>query len=211
MSTKFIRAIVAVVFSTSILSAADQFSGEKGDIWTGGSFSFMSMWSSVPNSSGVNFVMLSPMMRFFPANNFCLGPKVSWIGMYPKNNSINMFGLGIDLGYAGGTSTIPYFLVSPQFMFASSSSTSSGYSHTSSSQAFILPFTFGTIIPIGKSLGLQLEAGYNAQFDITSGGGNSYTLNTITLGIGVCGLGQKVAVSVVNTFGLFLSSLLSSL
>ena len=207
MRAKFFKAIAAIVLSTSVLLSADQFSGEKGDLWTGGSLNFMSL-SASGSSSSIGMLMLSPMLRFFPATGFCLGPKLSWTGIYQSDMSENMFGLGAEIGYARGISTIPYFITSPHFEFINESQTVSpgnygSSSRSSSSQAFFLPFSAGLIVPMGRGLGMQFEAGYSIGFNL--GSGSSQTLNILSIGMGICGLGNTVAVSIVNMFDLLTS------
>ena len=196
---KISMAIVAVCMSTLF---ADKFSGKQGDIWTGGSFNFMSVKTNGVSDRG-NILTLCPMVRFFPVSGLCLGPRISWMGIYEGSSRNNIFGLGMDIGYAGGSQVIPYFITSPHFAFVSSSSSNSYYgSSSSSSQAFFLPFTAGMIIPTGSSLGIQLELGYSINTSSSLGEAD----NVFSIGIGVCGLGEKLAVSIVNTLNLMTSA-----
>jgi hypothetical protein len=86
--------------------------------------------------------------------------------------------------------------------------TYNGYPSTSSSstshQIFFLPFSAGLIIPVANNLGVQIEGGYSVGWNISSGN-HDETLNAFTIGIGICGLGQKMAVSIVNFFNLLTS------
>jgi hypothetical protein len=191
---KISMAIVAICMSTLF---AEKFSGKQGDIWTGGSFNYLSMGGS-GGSDRMNIVTLDPMIRFFPVSGLCLGPRITWMGEFSGDYSLNNFGLGMDIGYAGGSQAIPYFISSPHFVFISSNASST------STQAFFLPFTAGMIIPAGSSLGIQLELGYSIGFNMGSGSGE--TANAFTIGIGVCGLGEKLAVSIVNTLNLMTSA-----
>jgi len=189
-------AIVAICISALF---AGQFSGTRGDLWTGGSFSYMSVGAS--GGDRENIVTLCPTLRFFPVSGFCLGPRMSWMGEFIGSSSQNIFGVGMDIGYAHGTSIIPYILSSPHFAFVNSSYNYFG-SSSSSDQVFFLPFTGGIIVPVGKNLGIQFELGYSMGFDMSS----NQSPNVFSIGIGICGLGEKLAVSVVNTFNLMTSA-----
>jgi hypothetical protein len=150
-----------------------------------------------------NIVTLSPLLRFFPVSGLCLGPKISWMGIFEEDFSENIFGLGMDIGYVGKSTVMPYIITSPHFAFMGSSY-SEPYGENSSDQVFFLPFTAGLIIPAGKNLGVQLEVGYSIGFNMSSS--QNTTANAFTIGLGICGLGEKVAVSVVNTLNLMTSA-----
>ena len=201
MSTKFIKSVAVLVISASALFA-DQFSGKQGDFWTGGSFNLISVWENDGLAHSEYAANVSPTLRFFPIDRLCVGPKLSWTGTFGYAPEENIFGAGIDLGYGNGTSVFGYVITSPHFVFADAYYGAPGnYSNTSiHSKAFFLPFTGGIIIPVGKNIGIQLEGGYSVGFSMKSG--QNETANAISIGFGVCGLGQKVAVSVLDAINL---------
>ena len=94
--------------------------------------------------------------------------------------------------------------MSPHFVFISNSSSSEFSSNDNSSQVLFLPFTAGVIVPIGRGLGLEVEAGYSVGFNLSSSG--SETANAVTIGVGICGIGRTTAVSIVNVFNLLTSA-----
>jgi hypothetical protein len=198
MFSKLKTSIVVVTVCVSALFA-QQFGGNRGDIWTGGSFNFMTIGSNGGGDRD-NIFTLCPILRFFPVTGLCLGPRISWMGMFEGSLNEDIFAVGMDVGYVGRANVISYLLTSPHFAFISTSGAYGG----GSAQAFFLPFSAGVIIPAGQSLGIQLEAGYSIGFNTSSS--QDPAANAFTIGIGVCGLGEKLAVSVVNTFNLMTSA-----
>ena len=174
---------VLVLISTPVHSQI--FNARQGDIWLGGSMGFSSIGRSNSNSRRVNTLYVSPMIRFFPAQHLVAGPKFTWTGTYYNSEKYNTLGFGGEIGFAFGSGTIPYILVSPQF--------GTIIVDSYSEEAFIFPLTAGIIVPVGGNLGLQFEVGYtlNRYKD-------SNPTNVFSIGIGVCGLGKKLAVSVLN-------------
>jgi hypothetical protein len=201
MFSKLKTSIIVVTVCVSALFA-QQFGGNRGDIWTGGSFNFVTAGSS-GGGDRENLFTLCPILRFFPVTGLCLGPRISWMGEFWPSFDINVFAAGMDIGYVGKANVISYLLTSPHYAFLGESS--SGLSISSSSlTVFYLPFSAGVIIPVGQSLGIQLEAGYSIGFNTSPNQGSSS--NAFSIGIGVCGLGEKLAVSVVNTLNLMSSA-----
>jgi hypothetical protein len=43
-------------------------------------------------------VQVAPILRFFPADHFMLGPNISWTGMFADGDNVNQFGMGLDIG-----------------------------------------------------------------------------------------------------------------
>jgi hypothetical protein len=175
------------------------FMARKGQAWLGGGVNFMSMGAKYKDlryndidDSRLNMLSVAMITRFFPANNFCMGPKFGWNGMFVENLSINTYNIGGDIGAVFGNSgsAMPYFITSPHAAISSGSYGSNGI--------FVLPFTLGVMVPIGKSgVAMQYEFGLSFAFE------EKYTINSFSIGFGISGLGKKVAVSMVNTMGLF--------
>lgn len=206
ISTAVVLAILNVVPAHS-----ETFKAKQGDVWLGGSFSFSSMgYSYEGKSTGdrTNMVMLSPTLRFFPADYFSIGPKISWSGEFlGPGNSFSFLGLGGELGYVYGGNVLPYFFVGSQAVkirdvYKSSSIDSYGNpvsnSGSYSDWEYTLPLSLGIVIPVVENLGLQFEFGYQLTFN---DGGRAKT-DKISIGLGVCGLGKKVAISALSSTGL---------
>jgi hypothetical protein len=216
MKCCFSVALVVLCFAVAINSIdREAFTARQGSMWLGGSFGFSTMGvkekdiSLIDNSDyRINSLTFSPTLRFFPAHYFAIGPKVSWIGMfyhmgssgtYQYNLSMNTWGLGGEMGFVYGTEfIIPFIFAAPQ---ASIIKEKDEFSSTFSSepddepdveQMFVLPFSAGAIIPVGKNLGIQIETGIKFSFH------KDFTMNTFSIGIGICGFNEKVAVSMVN-------------
>ncbi len=192
-------ATVCMLFASS-RSSGRGFGGRQGDMWYGGSFSYNSFGAKLHGYSfdRVNTVELSPIVRYFPADNFILGPKLSWKGTFMKKQKINGFGFGLETGIVFNGEMIPYLLTSPQGSFITSSYEEfSGYEQplegTDKDLMFILPLSVGVIIPFSNSIGIQLE------FGVQWGFLDDVTYNQVSLGFGVCGFGGKTAVSALTS------------
>jgi hypothetical protein len=86
-----------------------------------------------------------------------------------------------ELGYVMVfNNSYPYLMISP------------GAEFNSDNSRFVFPFSAGLMISITEHLGVQFELGMKYSFD------ESYTLNTIAIGIGICGFGKKSAISILN-------------
>lgn len=197
MSNRFVKAsfLMIIAFTVKIFG----FYAQTGDIWVNGEFSLLSdgVKYNHPNSAYNDFlnknsertnqVSLSSAVRFFLVDHFCLGPRISWIGLYYEDDSIeysnNTFELNGELGFTGVSNKIyPYFIVSP------------GVEFNSNFSRFVLPFSAGFMLAISEHLGLQIEFGLKFGFE------EYYTTNTIAIGIGICGFGKNSAISILNQF-----------
>lgn len=183
----FFRAIISLIVCVSVISAqqVSNFS-TKGSTWLGGGMSYASIGYE-GGDSRMNMLQLSPVLRFFPADHFMIGPNVSWTGMFADGESVNQFGLGLEIGGAfnnGGT-VIPY-------VRSGGSVAIFGGSGMSSETGFSLPLAAGMIIPIGGVLALQIEPAYTITWV------NESSMNVFSLSFGICGIGEKTAVSVMQ-------------
>lgn len=191
MNKTVLKIIAGAVLLINITNVnAQPFSARQGDLWLGGGIEFSSYGTKLNDYQDANFprknlLLLSPIIRFFPANNIVFGPKISWTGMYYDEISMNVLGLGGEIGYVGNSRVSPYFLVSPHL-------TATMFDDYSSNM-FMLPFTVGTITPIMENVGIQLEVGYTLGFH------EYFSTNTFSVAVGICGLGERVAISLVNT------------
>jgi len=178
-------------FSVFLFSNAysQSFDGSKKNQWFGGEFSLsshgMSLRNSDYSSDRLNIIQFSPVTRFFPANHFCIGPKFGWTGIFSSGEQEQVLSFGGELGVVYGLeSIIPYLLVSPH----------ESISIGGNGNMFSIPITAGIMIPLKDVVGLQFEVGVSLGIE------KNYTYNTISIGIGICGLGEKSAVSFLNRF-----------
>ena len=189
--------IVTLLLSINYsLTNSQTFNASHGNIWTGGSFGFSTYGVTLKNTdyidnSRINCFSLSPIFRTFPYNNFFLGPKLSWLGMHSGSSSENLWQLGGEIGCAFNAITIPYLYTSPHALISNSS-------YYSPESMFKLPFNAGIIIPVMKNVGFQIEAGYCLGFPSEG----HYHTNSFSIGIGICGLGENTAISMVNVLSI---------
>ena len=194
----FTRMIVLMVSVLFAATHAERFNAQQGQMWLGGNINYLTMGikykeSLYSSDERINLLMFSPILRFFPANYFSFGPKLSWTGMFQDGYSVNLWGLGIEPGFVyGGDNVLPYFFVAPHASIMSFNS-DSDYDDSDSEVMFKLPFSAGLVLPIAESVGFQFEVGFSLGFH------EDVTTNTFFIGIGICGLGENVAVSVINS------------
>jgi opacity protein-like surface antigen len=190
---------------------SETFEAKQGDVWLGGSFSFSSMgysYDGEPSGDRMNMFMLSPITRFFPADYFSIGPKISWLGVFPSGGqNITMLGLGGELGYVYGGKILPYFFAGSQANLIREKyesydydefGNSVDYSDTYTDWSYVLPLSLGVVVPVVDNLGLQFEFGFQLGFNE---GGKSKS-NQIFIGFGICGLGKNVAISALSSTGI---------
>ena len=194
--------ILCIVFSTMgipKLTGTERFSAKKGQAWLGGNLSFHSIsLEDNEEKKGMSLdnltVAVAPILRFFPINYLSLGPKVSWEGVYGDGIRYNTWDIGIEPGIAyGGKNIISYLYISPLFNFESRKYILQGTSHTEDAGSFKALVTLGLIVPVAKSFGVQFESGFSYRYNKRN------TEEQLFIGIGICGLGDKVAVSVINS------------
>jgi hypothetical protein len=196
MSRHFIKASFLLITALTIKSFC--FDAKTGDTWINGDFSLLSskakpkFQNSISNqdSRRTYQLSLSSAMRYFLIDHICLGPRFTWRGFsYVDANSydsvkfINFFELNGELGYVRVlNNSYPYLMVSPGVEF------NQDYSR------FVLPFSAGLMLKITEHLGLQFELGLKIAFE------EAYTINTVGIGIGICGFGKNSAISILNQF-----------
>ena len=171
------------LFLLPATSFSETFNAKRGDIWMGGNLLFSSTGGSNERDR-LNMLQLSPTFRIFPISYLYVGPKFSWTGIFIDEEAFNMMNLGGEIGCAFGGTIIPYLQTAPHASIA--------FDARSSEEMFYLPFTAGLIAPVADNLGIQFELGISVSFYK----GNTY--NTFSIGFGVCGLGEKLAISMMN-------------
>lgn len=164
---------------------ASDFSNQ-GSAWLGGGLSYSSIGAG-GDDYRLNLLQVAPILRFFPVDHFMIGPSLSWTGMFVDEGGINQFGIGADIGgvfnvddklypYIRSGGNISLFTISDEEPLV----------------GFSLPIAFGFIIPVGKIFALQIEP----SFTVTWVEGEN--LNVFNISIGICGIGEKAAVSVLQ-------------
>jgi len=134
-------------------------------------------------------VQVAPILRFFPADHFMLGPNISWTGMFADGDNVNQFGMGLDIGAVFDLNENYYYLRSGGSLAVV------GGKGMNSSSGFSLPIAGGIIIPIGKMLAFQIEPG------ITITWIEETYMTVFNVSLGFCGIGEKSAVSVLQGLG----------
>ena len=185
----FVVAAILVSMFTAQNSHADGFA-KQGSFWLGGGFNYTSLGNEYSDDR-TNILQISPIVRFFPFDYFMIGPSFSWTGMFTGDNNINMFGIGADLGctFNVNDKVYPYFRTGANFIIEGISEELYGERYSNSVQGFSMPIAGGVIIPVGRVFAFQIEPA----FTITWIEGNS--MNSFGINIGICGIGEKSAVS----------------
>jgi len=176
---------IVLFFVVILVVNASGFNARKGNFWICSGLSFQTIRVERDNifetySETQGRFLLSQTIRFFIVDHFFIGPELTWESIFSDNNEENMFIAGVELGLVSNKSNIfPYLLVSPGIQVYHGGS-------------FILPFYGGLIIPVTQSLGLQFELGFGLGIKET------HTSKKFSIGLGMCGLGKKTAISLLN-------------
>ena len=191
-------AVAALVAGACFLTNAENSFTERGSIWTGGSLGFSTIGME-GQSYRQNMLLLSPILRFFPANYFAVGPRAQITGVYDKYSSINQIGIGVDLAFAYQVpnSVTPYFRSGGQFDLYTMSSTHSGITTSDSYQGYTVPFAIGIIIPVGGIFAIQMEPSIQIK------GAEDNTMNIFSISFGFAGIQNKLCVSTLQTLSYF--------
>ena len=161
-------------------------------LWISGSVGFSGM-SIRGLDAKQKLLLATPAIRFFPAQDFFIGPRLQWTGVYSGVSSINQFGAGMDLGILGtGTSVVFYFRTG--FLLNVQQYKSKFYERESSyAYGVSWPFGIGMLIRMNRDLYLQIEPGY--QIKVTE----NNTVNQFSLSVGIAGIGRTYCVSTLHT------------
>jgi len=189
----FMRRIILTIIAGCILLSvpshplASEFS-TKGSIWLGGGFDFNSFKDDF-NHERLNTIQISPILRYFPADHLMVGPSLSWSGVFLGSAQSSSVAFGIEVGQVGDIKGLLY----PYYRTGISWTTFSGLSNEVST-GFVLPVSLGVIIPAGRCFGVQIEPGFTyTQLEKSE-------MNTISVSIGICGIGEKSAISIMQNF-----------
>lgn len=140
----------------------------KGTRWFGGSFKLSNERFTSYNFSNYDdksvlyrTFSLSTITRFYPADNFILGPSFQYLLFVDRSGGDvsrdNLFLLGADIGYSKNVRkrVVHYGLVNPQLALGISRD---GYYPVSPD--FFLTVKFGAIYMLNKYVGLQVEPSF---------------------------------------------------
>ncbi|HEX2958273.1 MAG TPA: hypothetical protein VHO70_15670 [Chitinispirillaceae bacterium] len=183
--------LLLLVSSSNILAQDSNAFSTRGSKWFGGGASFTSVGE---DSYRVRILSVAPIFRFFPADHFMVGPSFSWTGMYydmggyyNETYSVNQFNFGLEMGgvFNVAGSVYPYVMSGANVVLTGDEG--------SASTGFVVPITGGIIISLGNFWGLQIEPTFQ---NLWSEGGEY--ANSIGIKIGVCALGGKSAISVLQ-------------
>ena len=185
------RGMISVIVTLTVLAVQSEsattetFSARKGDLWLGGSLMFTSKGYLEEDYPRYTRFRLAPIFRSFPITRLFIGPKFAWSSQFFYGYKLHAVDLGGELGYAFPAAVLPYLLCGPHVTL---------YSDTHQSAKMVnIPISGGVIIPLAGNLGMQFELGYSLGFR------DGTTSSVISVGLGVCGLGRTVAVSVLNS------------
>lgn len=189
---KKLRLYSIIGFFTVIISITNSKSAEyftdKGSFWLEGSFTFFSLGFEGYDGR-LNFLSLSPTVRFFPFKFVAIGPRFTWARSFQENYYNNQIGLGADIGFVYGKDTpvIPYFKTGYQFEINASQ-----YDNVDRNSEIggSVPFGLGLIIPIKGIIAIQIEPSFQLIW-----GADSDNVNIFSISIGFCGIGKKTAIS----------------
>ena len=179
-----LKAIMPCIVIVTIASA-QQFSdfSKKGSTWFGGGLNFSSVGIE---DERLNMLQASPILRFFPADHFMMGPSISWTGIFVDGESVNQFGIGAEIGgvFDGGGKTFPYVRTGGNLAILSA--------YGESFTGFSLPIAGGVIIPVGRVFALQIEPAFTITWV------ENENMNVFSISFGICGIGEKSAVTVMQ-------------
>jgi hypothetical protein len=181
----FFKTAALVVLSLSALFAQSNNSfSTQGSKWLGGGLTFFSVGDEY---NRVRILQASPILRFFPADHFMIGPSFSWTGMYYDSYAINQFGLGFEIGgvFNAGGQLFPYVMSGGQVVITGGEG--------SSTTGFKVPISGGLLIPLGNFFGLQIEPSF-----INTWVESGHYANSIGIKIGICAFGERAAISVLQ-------------
>jgi hypothetical protein len=189
---------VLVGFMISSAAAGEYFT-DQGSMWTGGGLGFY-QYQYRGASDPSNTFIFEPLFRYFPCKYLVVGPAFLWSTSSQINYSSYSISIGPEIGFAYGNNlpVIPYVLSSFRYTHSSVTNKSSGFSQSYSygTEGYEIPIATGVIIPVVNGLGFQVEMGYNYAHR------NEYysqsDLGTFHIAFGICGIGNKVAISLMN-------------
>lgn len=134
---------------------------QAGDKWLGIELNFNSL-RALGGTGSFNTLNISSVTRFFPADNFIIGPSFAYsrlsFGESGDREAYNIYDMGLDIGFSGNikNKVMPYFILNPVFSLFTERYEGEGYGEPS----FVGNCEFGTNIFINENVGIQLEPMY---------------------------------------------------
>ncbi len=156
-----VAVIVAAVCSPG--NSATSFS-DAGSMEFGGQIGFSN--TSGPGAT-VNTFSVAPVLNFFPAQHFLLGPAIGYTGEWGGGNSLSEFNLGINTGIVAPIndgSAFFYLTSGVQLVLAGESESGFG---SSNATGYAIPINVGVKIPVQKHIAINL--GPSLTFTTVSG------------------------------------------
>ncbi len=141
---------------------------KKGTKWYGLDLSFSSN-RMLEEDSRINTFSFITITRFYPANNFILGPSFQFSrSVYRENEykrSINNYDFGMEIGFSVNVNNkiMPYLILSPVLDLAVSDANIFRYGYSSEKETettFEAKAKLGCLIYLNDYVGLQLEPNY---------------------------------------------------
>jgi len=183
----------------SLNATAGEFFTDQGSMWTGGYLGFIQAQSRDGSDPSTSFIV-APVFRFFPCKYLLVGPAFNWSTSSSKNSSSNYLSIGPEIGFAYGNSipVIPYVLTSIRYFHYTYDNTSILSPYSEGYEGYEIPLATGIMVPIVDGLGFQAEMGYRYQH--TTGNFLSGDVGYFYISAGICGIGKKFAISLMNMF-----------
>lgn len=186
-SQKLLVAILSTFISQS--SFAQEYAVDKGATIISGSFGFESSGGDLYGNDRASTLQFTPSFSHLVAKNFFIGGTIEFAGQWQGGASLTSFAIGPHLGYAGGSASsnvFPYFIFGFRYITSSIDFGDGFFGGSSSVSGTDFMLGLGTIVALKKHLGLTV--GVNFDFVTLGDDGESESGNTISLGVGLCGL-----------------------
>ena len=196
------KAAIVLTACACVISSnatAGEFFTDQGSMWTGGYLGFIQAQSRNVSDPTTSFIV-APVFRYFPCKYFLVGLPFSWSTSSAKNYSSYTLSIGPEIGFAYGNSipVIPYVLTSIRYFHYTYDNTSILSPYSEGYEGYEIPLATGIMVPIVDGLGFQAEMGYRYQH--VRGSYSSGDAGAFYISAGICGIGKKFAISLMNMF-----------
>jgi len=186
---KYLKLVVVTCLVTLCLSSkinASEFS-LQGSTWLGGGLTYSSIGFENVDTR-ISSVRIEPILRFFPVDHFMMGPIIAWNGNFIEHSNANQFDIGAEIGgvFSSDNKTFTYLRTGGSISLLSGNAMADSYT------GFTVPIAGGVIFPCGDIFGIQLEPYYSITWIEES------SLNVFGVNIGICGMGKKSLVSIMQ-------------
>lgn len=181
--------LITLLLTVTLFASTGEFS-DRGSKWYGMELHFSSL-RAFGGEGSMNTLKLNSITRFYPANNFILGPSFTYsrlsFGEWGDRESYSIFNIGMDIGFSNNikNKAIPYFILNPKL-----SMYTAGYSGDVEGEPYFkVEAKAGCIILINEYVGVQIEPNYQMEpsYEMYSFGlnvGFTFTLNKRLFSLG---------------------------